>query len=288
MRRLSTLLLWFFLLATNAVAGSVSLMGVGTPPSGGSPPADCVLSGVIANDQFVTLTDGLSYRAQNGNKAWSAIRWTCDDGIRFEVRSGDKPSFDASDVERSELSGQTTYPLTSGVSAEIWCAWSERLLNPPGLASSLFKTSPQAHHSGNTGNPPWSINYTQSNAYQVQHRYNASGGPNGTLVTNPVSAPSFNVWYDMVIQLKFNQPGTCNNCGINRMWRDGVNVVDPDPVAAINMGYQTQMSPVYMKLGIYRGSSSQVTIKDYANWECATGVNALQARILNPLPVTIP
>jgi hypothetical protein len=240
----------------------------------------CTLTGgSIADNATVTLTDGNSYRAQNGGDAYAAQRWTCNQGVRFEVRSGDKPSFDAADVERSEL-----YSLTQfSQGTEFWCAWSQREVNA--IVTSTFVTSPQGHHSGSSGNPPWSLNYTASKVFHVYDR-DSTTGPSGSQTDAYNGGVNFladNLWHDMVIHLKFNLPSTAANTGIHEVWIDGTQVVNLD---ATNIGFQTSGTPYYMKLGIYRGSSSGISKKDYSNWECST--SSLLARVASPRSVEIP
>jgi hypothetical protein len=197
----------------------------------------CTLTGgSIADNATVTLTDGNSYRAQNGGDAYAAQRWTCNQGVRFEVRSGDKPSFDAADVERSELYSLTQYSQGT----EFWCAWSQREVNA--IPTSTFVTSPQGHHSGSTGNPPWSLNYTASKVWHVYHRYSTTG-PSGTQADDYNGGVNYladNVFHDMVIHLKFNLPSTAANTGINEVWVDGTQIVNLD---ATNIGFQTSGTP---------------------------------------------
>jgi hypothetical protein len=252
----------------------------------GSP---CTLGATVADNATIVLGDGNSYRAQNSNELHSLQRWTCNNGLRFEVQPGDKPSFDAADVERSELYSLQTYPQ----GAEFWCSWAQREVNA--LPTSTFITSPQGHHSGSSGNPPWSLNYTGSKVWHVYHRFSTPGvtsgtsaGPSGTQADDYNGGLNFladNAWHRFVVRLRFNSPGTAPGTGINVIYLDG----NPTPIVnltATNMGFHLQGSPYYMKLGIYRGSSSGISKKDIANWECST--SSLFSRVANPLTISIP
>jgi hypothetical protein len=270
-------------------AGSLPMMGVGpgAGAGGGGTPA-CTLGAAIANNTTATI-NGLSYTAQNANQSWSLKPWSCNNGYRFETRNGDHWQFDAVDVQHNEWSGNSHY----NPNVEIWCSWAKRIVTAP-LPSALYHTSPQGHHSGNTGNPPWSINYTQSRDFNVYQRTSA-GGPSGTLTVaydGVVDQYADNVWHYYVVHLRFNQPQ--NNTGIHEFWVDSTKRVDKCPGCVggtTNIGYQTDHTYTYWKWGDYHGNSTGTVIHDYANMECQTGTIAqvtIDDRINNPLAVSIP
>jgi hypothetical protein len=218
--------------------------------------------------------NGVRYRSQTANQTWSLVNIGGAD--RFEVRPGDRPSFDVIDVERSEL-----YQL-AGLSygTEVWLSYAFNL--QAAAIDTAWCLIGQFHDGGNDPGevpraPMWAMELTTAGALRVSTR----SDPNA-ITTAPIPLVSRwtytgfqrDTWYRFVWRLRFEKTGN----GLMQGWRDGVEVY---PETAIPIGFNDIADP-YFKYGIYRAAGSSTTyVARVANVE--VGTTSLLSRVTSPL-----
>jgi hypothetical protein len=210
---------------------------------------------------------GSNYWVQDALKTWSFTNPGGDNTtLRFEVRPGDIWSSDSSGVERSEISGSTTY--SPGTPIHIAYNW---MVEPGPTNDANWLVAGQLHTVVSNGiSPPFAI-YMSGDKMMIRVD-EAGANANAYSYYKTIYTDTTNIvrghTYAMQIDANFDPVN-----GYLHVVRDGVTLADyHGPLGYANMG------SFYWKEGIYRastttsGAASDTTIAmDYSHLSITTG-----------------
>jgi hypothetical protein len=184
--------------------------------------------------------------------------------MRFEVRSGDRPRFDSSSVERSEIS--------SGKEIQFGKTYTLRykFMVEPGIAlTSRWMILGQVHHRNDSGerggSPPFGVE-VNGEIMRVVARSSTD-----EIRTSNISAKTLwkddaplqrGRWYDVRFELKFDPFGD----GLVNLWIDGQRELQYQGP----LGYNDKRGG-YLKIGIYRSASPEPVAVQYAEISVTEG-----------------
>lgn len=254
---------YYLLVASRAAdngidSGGVSYLGVGT---------------------FARL--GRQWTVQSDTKPWSIVRY--DGYDRFEVRPGDHYALDPTDRERAEFTGHTggNVPFEQFV----WVSFAIRVpaeseLSPKKDINIAFGQFHQEPDANDDSAPVPFLQLFQGNNFSIVTRSSTQNplvNPPAPLAVTRYAEANFprDQWVYFVHKLRFSRTGN----GYIQTWRNGVEVV---PGTTIPLGYNDVIGP-WWKYGIYRVSTHETTIVDFANVEF--GTSDLSGRIAHPPPI---
>lgn len=205
------------------------------------------------------------------NRDHSIRRW--GNVFRFEVRQGERASFDDSTRDRCEFIGSG--PGFSSPTGEMWFSYAMRL--EPGAANGAqWMVLGQIHASDSlSGANPWFACELTGDTWKITSK--ASTTPAGSFNSGSQTVHFQQVlvrgrWYRIVLRVKAGGGGD----GILQAWLDGVQVVNKNPTA---IGYTADTGPYY-KHGIYRAAHSGTFAVSYANMEISR--TSLISRVTAP------
>ncbi len=208
------------------------------------------------------LVGGLDYYVENADKTWS-LTSPSSAVARFEVRSGDRWSYDPSIKNRSEISGMTHY--TPGTHVNV----SYGMKIEPGLTNTAsWMVLGQFHQVEDNGySPPFEINFNGGDRMGIAINYLTSSGAQAykqlwTDSKNIVRGHN----YQMQVQATFDKD---TGQGHLVVIRDGVTLVNYSG----SLGFPG-MSGVYWKEGVYRSANNETIAVDYSNLKVTTGAAA--------------
>ncbi|WP_198290972.1 heparin lyase I family protein [Mycobacterium sp. 155] len=184
---------------------------------------------------------------------------------RFEVRSGDVPSFGGG--ERSEVADS----LSGAEGQTLWYAFSTKFdpTYPQNRASLGWGLTNQWHPSSNTGSPPvgWYVDVRNGYWSLVIQKQSAPGEYEQvfSLIDLPLAVGT---WHDVKMQVKWS---TSDSTGFVRLWHNGVRQKFVD---GSDTYFVRTMIPgtnyVYYKEGIYRQPMAPTEIVYHAGFRSAS------------------
>lgn len=200
-----------------------------------------------------SYNDG-EYQNQSARKAYSVGARRSPDNdliLRFEVRSGERASFDGEDRERSEATSGTTFPKDE----VIWNAYRVKIADGFAIPSderSWFIVG-QWHGSKDDKRSPYIAAEVQGKDLVFMRRYLSEGKPVSSEMYRMHDVPR-GEWLNIVIEHKVSASD-----GILNIWLNGRQVVKFDgPV-----GYWDHPEAGYWKFGIYRSRHDADAVVEY-------------------------
>lgn len=192
---------------------------------------------------------------------------------RYEVRSGDVPSFGGN--ERAEV--QAPAAQTGGTDGQtLWFAFSTKF--DPNFGSDYnvwpqWGMTNQWHPTSSTGSPPFSFMLTTGSTWSLVVNPQSSPGVYlGTKVIWTVPMDRGN-WHDIKMEVTFS---TSSTVGSIQLWQNGVRQTFVDGSDT----YHTSTiipgtTSVYYKEGLYRAPKSSTDVVYHAGFRSATTEAAL-------------
>ncbi len=188
---------------------------------------------------------------------------------RYEVRQGDRPSFDASNVNRSEV--QSSGRTSGGGEGDLrWYSFSVKF-DPtfPDDTGGWGVLTNQWHANASSGAPPvaW---YAVGDKWQLTANPQSSPGEylgRKVLWETPIESGE---WHDIKMAINFS---TSDSTGYVQVWHNGVpqqltNGSDTYQIRTLIPGYDNPTT--YYKEGIYRSASSSTAIVYQTGFRSAT------------------
>jgi hypothetical protein len=198
------------------------------------------------------------FEVDDAGRSWS-MSSPDDHTLRFEVRAGDRPSFDTTLVERSMASENAITPQDTTINVSY-----QFLLEPGATNTAAWLVTAQLHNDdralGYATSPPFAVEMN-GERMQIGIRYlNADGSITHTYLYADTNNIQRGQYYDMQIQVRFDNTGN----GFLIVWRDGIEIVNYHGP----LGYGTG---TYWTEGIYRADAPETIAADYQNLVITTG-----------------
>lgn len=197
------------------------------------------------NDKYVIHSAGKDYsvgarRSQNNNSV-----------LRFEVKAGDRASFDKDDRDRSEATDSVHFPMGE----VVWNAYRVKVADGfavPSEENSWFIIG-QWHGSANDNRSPYIAAQMQGNDLVFLRRFLSNGKQTAREMYRMNNVPR-NEWLNIVIEHKVSETD-----GLLNIWLNGSQVVKFEGP----LGYWDHQDAGYWKFGIYRSATDTNAVVEY-------------------------
>lgn len=196
--------------------------------------------------------------------------------FRFELRSGERASFDNGTVERSEWMVEN--PLLS-YGVEYWSSWQLYIAAGPQQVPTKFSVHGQVHADDSVvgASPILEWEWNGNRRLRLRTR---SGGSGSRVTADRYIDNNFvrGRWYQIVTRVVFGAAGDAEL----QVWINGVLVVS---LTGVSIGYTDDVfiDGPYLKFGDYRANDITTQVVSYGAMEF--GTTSLLSRVTNPLPL---
>ena len=221
--------------------------------------------------------NGLDLENHSAGTAHSIERSGTGQGniFRFELRSGERASFDGGTVERSEWLVEN--PLLS-YGVEYWSSWQLYIAAGPQQVPSKFSVHGQVHADDSVTGASPILEWEWNGNRRLRLRTRAGGV--GTRVTTDRYTDSNFVrgrWYQIVTRVIFG----ANSDAELDLWVNGVHQINN--LTGVSIGYTDDVfeDGPYFKFGHYRANDITTQVVNYGAMEF--GTTSLLSRVTNPL-----